>query len=117
MPRSVSAPSTPGGAEVDRLIDRYFTCFENDDPDAMLDLFLPEVIAYMQDDDTVDELFNRIKNGLTELIRSSDFDAEAALDLLMVAKYFERIGDHAVNIAEWVEYSITGIRVNNESAN
>lgn len=51
--RQVSAPSTPGGAEVDRLIDRYFTCFENDDPDAMLDLFLPEVIAYMQDDDTV----------------------------------------------------------------
>lgn len=51
--RQASAPSTPGGAEVDRLIDRYFTCFENDDPDAMLDLFLPEVIAYMQDDDTV----------------------------------------------------------------
>ena len=51
--RQVSAPSTPGGAEVDRLIDRYFTCFENDDPDAMLDLFLPEVITYMQDDDTV----------------------------------------------------------------
>lgn len=51
--RQVSAPSTPGGAEVDRLLDRYFTCFENDDPDAMLDLFLPEVIAYMQDDDTV----------------------------------------------------------------
>lgn len=51
--RQAGAPSTPGGAEVDRLIDRYFTCFENDDPDAMLDLFLPEVIAYMQDDDTV----------------------------------------------------------------
>lgn len=51
--RQASAPSTAGGAEVDRLIDRYFTCFENDDPDAMLDLFLPEVIAYMQDDDTV----------------------------------------------------------------
>lgn len=51
--RQVSAPSTAGGAEVDRLLDRYFTCFENDDPDAMLDLFLPEVIAYMQDDDTV----------------------------------------------------------------
>ncbi len=49
----VSAPSTAGGAEVDRLLDRYFTCFENDDPDAMLDLFLPEVITYMQDDDTV----------------------------------------------------------------
>ena len=51
--RQASAPSTAGGAEVDRLIDRDFTCFENDDPDAMLDLFLPEVIAYMQDDDTV----------------------------------------------------------------
>lgn len=51
--RQAGAPSTAGGAEVDRLIDRYFTCFENDDPDAMLDLFLPEVITYMQDDDTV----------------------------------------------------------------
>lgn len=51
--RQASAPSTPGGAEVDRLLERYFTNFENDDPDAMLDLFLPEVIAYMQDDDTV----------------------------------------------------------------
>lgn len=51
--RQVSAPSTAGGAEVDRLLERYFTCFENDDADAMLDLFLPEVIAYMQDDDTV----------------------------------------------------------------
>ena len=69
----------------------------------------------MQDDDTVDALFDRIKTELTELIRSEAFDAEAALDLLMVAKYFERIGDHAVNIAEWVEYSITGVRVNNES--
>lgn len=51
--RQANAPSTAGGAEVDRLIDRYFTCFENNDPDAMLDLFLPEVISYMQDDDTV----------------------------------------------------------------
>ena len=40
-----------GGAEVDRLLERYFTNFENDDTDAMLDLFLPEVITYMQDDD------------------------------------------------------------------
>lgn len=51
--RQVSSPSTAGGAEVDRLLERYFTCFENDDVDAMLDLFLPEGIAYMQDDDTV----------------------------------------------------------------
>ncbi len=51
--RQASGPSTAGGAEVDRLLERYFTCFENDDVDAMLDLFLPEGIAYMQDDDTV----------------------------------------------------------------
>ena len=69
----------------------------------------------MGDDDRVDSLFDRIKTELTELIRGGEFDAEAALDLLMIAKYFERIGDHAVNIAEWVEYSITGVRVNNES--
>lgn len=51
--RQASGSSTAGGAEVDRLLERYFTNFENDDPDAMLDLFLPEVISYMQDDDTV----------------------------------------------------------------
>ena len=70
-----------------------------------------DVIRY---DDVVDELFVKVKLGLTELIRSGKFEAEAALDLLMIAKYFERIGDHAVNIAEWVVYSITGIRVNDE---
>lgn len=51
--RQAGEPSTAGGTEVDRLLERYFTNFENDDADAMLDLFLPEVITYMQDDDTV----------------------------------------------------------------
>lgn len=51
--RQAGEPSTAGGAEVDRLLERYFTNFENDDADAMLDLFLPEVITYMQDDDIV----------------------------------------------------------------
>ena len=50
--RQAGEPSTAGGEEVDRLLERYFTNFENDDADAMLDLFLPEVITYMQDDDT-----------------------------------------------------------------
>ena len=68
----------------------------------------------MDYDDVVDSLFDKVKNGLVGLIRSGSFDAEAALDLLMIAKYFERIGDHAVNIAEWVEYSITGVRTNSE---
>ncbi len=68
----------------------------------------------MDYDDVVDSLFDKVKNGLVGLIRSGEFDAEAALDLLMIAKYFERIGDHAVNIAEWVEYSITGVRSSSE---
>lgn len=51
--RQASSPSTDGGTEVDRLLESYFTYFENADADAMLDLFLPEVISYMQDDDTV----------------------------------------------------------------
>ncbi len=65
-------------------------------------------------DDIVDEMFAQIKQELMELVRSQDVDAEPALDLLMAAKYFERIGDHAVNVAEWVEYSVTGIHNSNE---
>ena len=64
----------------------------------------------MKYDDVVDGLFDKVKNGLVDLIRGGNFDAEAALDLLMVAKYFERIGDHAVNVAEWVQYSVTGTK-------
>ena len=63
------------------------------------------VVAY---DDVVDRLFNKVKADLTELIRANKENADYAMDLLMVAKYFERIGDHATNIAEWVIFSITG---------
>lgn len=66
-----------------------------------------EVIEY---DDVIDNLFNKVKNDLTEMIVSEKQVSEACLDLLMIAKYFERIGDHATNIAEWVYYSITGFR-------
>lgn len=59
-------------------------------------------------DNTVDELFIKIKNELILGIQAEKDNAEALLDLLMIAKYFERIGDHAENIAEWVIYSITG---------
>lgn len=64
--------------------------------------------AAMAADDTVDELFDKVKNELIELISNNTSNKEQCLDILMIAKYFERIGDHAVNIAEWVEYSITG---------
>lgn len=59
-------------------------------------------------DDNVDRLFLEIKNELVDLIREDTKDAEYFMDLLMVAKYLERIGDHATNIAEWVIFSITG---------
>ena len=59
-------------------------------------------------DDKVDEYFDRIKGSLIKMIAEDPESGEYALDLLMIAKYFERIGDHAENIAEWVIYSITG---------
>lgn len=59
-------------------------------------------------DDNVDRLFVEVKNELVGLIREDAQDAEFFLDLLMAAKYLERIGDHATNIAEWVIFSITG---------
>lgn len=64
--------------------------------------------AVMVYDDKVDSLFLRIKEELVQLISDDRANGELCLDLLMIAKYLERIGDHAVNIAEWVEYSITG---------
>lgn len=72
-----------------------------------LDMAL-EVISY---DDVVDELFNKIKLELIGLIREDKDVAHQALDLMMITKYLERIGDHAVNVAEWVVFSITGQHV------
>ena len=62
----------------------------------------------MKDDDEVDDLFLTVKNELIESVIGDKKNAEALIDLLMIAKYLERIGDHAVNIAEWVVYSLTG---------
>ena len=62
----------------------------------------------MAADDQVDALFDQVKRELIQLISTDANQGELSLDLLMVAKYLERIGDHATNIAEWVEYSLTG---------
>ncbi|MCI5920066.1 MAG: phosphate signaling complex protein PhoU [Roseburia sp.] len=59
-------------------------------------------------DDIVDDLFIQFKHHLIQMINENVKNGEQATDMLMVAKYFERIGDHATNIAEWVIYSITG---------
>ena len=63
----------------------------------------------ISDDDTVDEYFDRVKRMLIYKIAQDPNEGEHAIDLMMIAKYFERIGDHAVNIAEWVIFSVTGI--------
>jgi phosphate transport system protein len=59
-------------------------------------------------DDVVDDLFKKVRTDLTRLIRQNPDQGDYCLDLLMIAKYFERIGDHAVNIAGWVVFSLTG---------
>ena len=63
------------------------------------------VIEY---DDVVDDYFNSIKHSLVQRLKTQEGSSEAMVDLLMIAKYFERIGDHAVNIAKWVMFSLTG---------
>lgn len=65
------------------------------------------VITY---DDVVDDCFDRIKKLLIDRFSQPGIDGEQTIDLLMIAKYFERTGDHAVNIAKWVVFSITGSR-------
>lgn len=66
----------------------------------------------LKEDDTVDTLFNKVREDLVRMIQSENGgDVEMMLDLLMIAKYLERIGDHAENVAEWVVYLLTGEHV------
>ena len=71
------------------------------------DIALAEKV--IADDDIVDDYFDSVKKKLIGSIARNPGDGEYALDILMIAKYFERIGDHATNIAEWVIYSVTGV--------
>lgn len=67
--------------------------------------------AVMDSDDIVDNLFDGMKARLIEVVSSKGVNGEMYIDLIMIAKYYERIADHATNIAEWVLYSITGKKV------
>ena len=64
--------------------------------------------AVARRDDEADEVFKTIKSAMIERLSRRPGEGEYALDLLMIAKYLERIGDHATNIAEWVEFAATG---------
>lgn len=81
----------------------------NDSIDAFVkkDLLLARKV--MKADDVVDDMFNQVKSELVQMISETREDGEIFIDVMMVAKYFERIADHVVNIAEWVEYSVTGV--------
>ena len=72
-----------------------------------------ELARYLEKaDDKVDELFVTVMEDLTELIKKDPDNAEQAIKFMLINKYLERIGDHAVNIGEWVEYAITGTKGN-----
>ena len=80
---------------------------------ASVDAFVKKDVTLAQrvidQDDIVDDYFSDVKSGIISLIAENHADGEFALDLLMIAKYLERIGDHATNIAEWVIYAVTGM--------
>ena len=76
--------------------------------DAYVKQDVPLAEKVIAEDDVVDDYFTRVKKALISRIADDPEDGEFALDVLMIAKYFERIGDHAVNIAEWVIFSVTG---------
>jgi len=79
-----------------------------DSVEAFVSKDLPLAEAVIEYDDVVDDYFTQIKENIIALITNGSVDGELALDFLMIAKYFERIGDHATNIAEWVIFSVTG---------
>jgi phosphate transport system protein len=91
--------------EMARAVIRMVT----DSVDSFVKRDLELARAVRAQDDQVDALFNQIKAELIALIASDAASGELWLDLIMVAKYLERIGDHATNVAEWVEYGITGV--------
>ena len=99
----------PEDSELMREMARATIKMVTDSVDAFVkrDILLAEQVV--RDDDTVDAYFDQVKHKLIEKIAAEPSDGEYALDLLMIAKYFERIGDHATNIAEWVIFSVTGV--------
>ena len=92
--------------EVIKMVTQSIDSFVNND------LYMARSVIIS--DDVVDNYFYDIKMKLIDLIGTDPQSGEEYVDILMIAKYLERIGDHATNIAEWVEYSITGVHKNAE---
>ncbi len=75
---------------------------------AFTNLDVEEARRIEKKDDVVDDLFDKVKKEVAALLRASTEHVDQCVDILMIAKYFERIGDHAVNICEWTEFHETG---------
>ena len=99
---------TMEGMELIEEMARETTMMVTDSVDAFVKKDVELARRVIEKDDIVDDYFFRVKCGIINLIAQNPADGEFALDLLMISKYFERIGDHATNIAEWVIYSVTG---------
>ena len=97
------------GSELMREMARATIKMVTDSVDAFVKHDILSAEQVVRSDDTVDDYFDEVKRQLIGKIAAEPGDGEYALDLLMIAKYFERIGDHATNIAEWVIFSVTGV--------
>ncbi len=86
----------------------------NDSVEAFIHQNIALAQTVISEDDVVDRFFREVKSDLIQMIIDNPMEGEYALDLLMIAKYFERIGDHATNIAEWVLFSVTGVHRSDE---
>ena len=99
---------TMEGMEMIEDMARETTKMVTDSVDAFVQKDIELAKKVIEQDDIVDDYFSKVKCAIISLIAENSADGEFALDLLMISKYFERIGDHATNIAEWVIYSVTG---------
>ncbi|MDR1596080.1 MAG: phosphate signaling complex protein PhoU [Treponema sp.] len=109
LSRFISGPELLGMVPIHDMAEAAAKAL-TDSVDAFVAADLDKALAVMAYDDVVDQFFSRVKKELISLIAKDSGHGETYLNLYMIAKYLERIGDHATNIAEWVEYSITGTR-------
>ena len=100
---------TMDGLEIIEQMARETVKMVTDSVDAFVKKDVELAQEVIRRDDIVDNYFLRVKDDIIKLISENSADGGFALDLLMISKYFERIGDHATNIAEWVIYSVTGM--------
>lgn len=105
----MSGKDYPKGASIVEEMAKETTVMLIDSIDSYVEGDEEKAKKVIERDDVVDELFDKVKQVIAEQIKEEHADADQVLDLLLAAKYFERIGDHTTNIAEWVLFSKTGV--------